>query len=175
MDLGAIFIILAVALLVGILITLPLMGRGADTQALVEKQAVKSAEINRSALLAERDRILTALAELDADNALGKVPEEGYPIQRQALVLAGVKILRELETVESAPTATQGEEADELEALIQARRLAAVEPAPEAAPAAHVAPRRNNGSQPQVSFCPKCGKELRRGDIFCAKCGAKLG
>ena len=66
MDLGAILLLLAVLLGVGFYLVAPLM-RGATPRAQDEAPEV-------SALLAERDRIIAALQELDFDFKLGKVP-----------------------------------------------------------------------------------------------------
>ncbi len=56
----------------------------------------------RSALLAERDRVLTALQDLDFDNALGKVPVEIYREQRGLLLQTGASVLRRLDEMNVA-------------------------------------------------------------------------
>ena len=49
------------------------------------------------ALLAERDRVVNALQELDFDFNLNKIPSEDYPVQRAALLQKGADILKKLD------------------------------------------------------------------------------
>jgi hypothetical protein len=125
-------------------------------------------EHQRSTLLAERDRLLTALQELEFDHNLGKVPEEDYPEQRAALVKSTAEVLRQLDT-NPVGSALAGEPATsqemtpqpvvadrELEALIAAYRRA----------------RPLDGKT--AGFCSKCGKPTARSDKFCSRCGAAL-
>ncbi len=127
---GSMFLILALALVVGLFITRPfLSGERADggSQALSEAQ---EREHLRSSLMAERDRVLTALQDLDFDYALGKVPAEDYPIQRGALMKTGADVLRRLDTLEiedgvaaGVPNAARTSRVeDRIEAAIAARR-----------------------------------------------------
>ncbi len=47
------------------------------------RQTQKGEKYNeRNSLLAERERLLSALSELDFDHSLGKIPAEDYPNQR---------------------------------------------------------------------------------------------
>ena len=66
MDIGSIFLILAILVLVVVYIAQPLLQRNAAS--------VSDEEQEYSALLAERDRILNILQELDFDHTLGKIP-----------------------------------------------------------------------------------------------------
>jgi hypothetical protein len=72
-------------------------------------------------LMAERDRVLNILKELDFDNSLGKIPVETYPSQRASLVQQGAEILRKIdqEAVVSLPA---GNYEDPVEAILSARR-----------------------------------------------------
>ena len=78
MDFGSFLLILGLLILVGLYISKPLLERTATI--------VSAEEQELSALQAERDRILTALQELDFDHTLGKIPEESYPNQRKMLL-----------------------------------------------------------------------------------------
>ena len=89
-------LILAVAVLVGLYISRPFASRHAATEKLI-RPAAEESEIHRSTLLAERDRVLTALQDLEFDFTLGKIPAEDYPIQRAELFKAGAEALRELD------------------------------------------------------------------------------
>lgn len=130
------------------------------------RPAESGADSTRSALLAERERILSALADLDFDNTLGKIPAEDYPIQRAELVAAGAEVLRKLDELDAAapkpgqaapkPAAAPRKPAadDDLERAISARRRA-----------------RERSS---AGFCAKCGTPLQRSDRFCPKCGTPV-
>src|SRR5690349_50087 len=97
---GSLFLILALALVVGLFIAQPFFknvsGSNADKESTV-RSAEEEREHQRSSLLAERDRVLNALQELDFDYALGKVPAEEYPLQRSALLKTGADVLRHLD------------------------------------------------------------------------------
>ena len=180
MDLGSIFLILSLLVLVGMFIGRPFIEHKAVS--------VTHEEQAHSALLAERDRIITALQELDFDHSMGKIPSEDYPGQRAYLLQRGASVLQNLdeyldqhagedslksstaglETTRagnqpaklrragngsiSAGVLTTEEAEDELEILIASRRRARQEKA--------------------AGFCPQCGGALQKSDLFCPKCGA---
>lgn len=199
MDIGSIFLILALLLLVGLFVSRPLFERKAV--------AVTREEHEHSFLMAERDRILTALQELDFDHSLGKIPEEDYPGQRSALLRRGADILRQLEQYEDKTSEADWE--SKIEAAIAARRRetgrqsgerraslrspAAMgndgrsnEPGSPAAVAqlnhgepdddleAQIAARRRSRREKAAGFCPQCGGVVQKSDQFCPKCGEKM-
>ncbi len=94
MDLSAIFFVLAVLILVGMYLYAPFITRG--------RRDPSQAEHEISSLMAERDRVINALQELDFDYKLGKVPAEDYPEQRTELLQKGAGILRKLDELEPA-------------------------------------------------------------------------
>jgi zinc-ribbon domain len=178
MDLGALFLLLALALLVGVIISRPLFFKGTEEPAV---SASLPAEHQRSTLLAERDRLLTALQELEFDHNLGKVPEEDYPEQRAGLVKSTAEVLRQLDTV-PAGSALAGEPAasqettpqpalaeDGFSSIIFQRKN---HEDLEALIAAHRRARPLDGKA--VGFCSKCGKPATRSDKFCSRCGTAL-
>ncbi len=110
MSIGSIFIILALLALTVLVLIQPLLGD--DTEAKSE------AEGQYAALLAERERALQALQELDFDHELGKIPPEDYPVLRKQLLKRGAEVLRKLDALEDKPSAP----GDDLEAMIAARR-----------------------------------------------------
>jgi hypothetical protein len=121
MDIGSIFLILGLLLLVALFVARPILERTAT--------AVTQEEHEVSALLAERDRVLNALQELDFDFALGKIPEADYPDQRAALLQQGANLLRQLDLrqanarqPEARPAPAAGEVEARIEAAIAARR-----------------------------------------------------
>ncbi len=185
MDLGALLLILTVIVLVSMFVSRPFF-RPQTLKTEAVKTSEPQNEHNRSALLAERDRIINSLQELDFDNALGKIPEEEYPAQRAELLQNGANILRQLDTYthESANQAAE----DRLEAAIAARRadLARRKAAPAATRSEKpvttdveierlVADRRKTHTAKPGGFCPKCGRQVQKADRFCPKCGVSLG
>ena len=135
-----------------------------------ERRRIRSVENNPelSSLLAERERLLTALQELDFDQSLGKIPAEDYPAQRAALLQKGAEVLRQLDALhpaeshpgrkkpnpESAPASAASLSDDDLEDLL--------------------ARRRTGKKDKTAGFCPRCGKPVLRSDVFCPSCGGKL-
>src|SRR5215203_3926099 len=91
MELTAIFFSLAVLILVGIYLYAPFMERRA--------RRVTEEEHELSALMAERDRVINSLQELDFDFKLGKIPEEDYPAQRTTLLQKGADLLRRIDAI----------------------------------------------------------------------------
>ena len=157
MDLVAILFLIALLLVITLYLVTPLLvnrsPRGPQ-----ETQAVSS-------LLAERERLLNALQELDFDFQLGKVPAEDYPVQRADLLQRGADILKQLDAlapsrppIRSQEAYASGERAgltdDEIESMLAARRKA------------------RNGNR--AGFCPRCGKPVLTTDQFCPTCGKSL-
>lgn len=191
MDLvAALLLSLAVALLVGLFISRPFSRGNASHDKLI-RPAAEESEMRRSALLAERDRVLNALQDLDFDHTLGKIPAEDYPAQRSELLHAGAEALRALDELGGVGAATSAEE--RLEAAVAARRADAVQAGagPVAAVVAQagvrrppaqveddiealVASRRRSRQEKAAGFCPKCGRPVARSDRFCSRCGATL-
>ncbi len=192
MDLGSLFLILALLLLVAAFIGRPLF----EKTRLAPETATpaQQADHERSALLAERDRLLNALQELDFDYALGKIPQEDYPAQRAALLQQGADVLRRLDAMQ--PETQSGDAEARLEAAIAARRAdAAVSAAgvlagngnghsngrkhsvavasPDDTLEALLANRRRERQGKAAGFCHKCGGPVQKTDRFCPKCGAK--
>ncbi len=92
MDIGSIFLLLALLVLISLFIARPLFDR--KTVAVTPEEDLKEHEL--STLMAERDRVLTALEELDFDNTLGKIPQKDYPGQRERLLRQGAETLADL-------------------------------------------------------------------------------
>jgi hypothetical protein len=173
MDIGSIFLILAVIVPVALYIAHPLMERKATE--------VTNEEHHYSALLAERDRILNALQELEFDHALGKIPDEEYPAQRTSLMRSGAEVLRQIDEYEGDAAEDIVEDAvnDRIEAAIVARKTSARLADPDDELEALIAQRRRSQKEEQQSktggFCPQCGNCVQQSDRFCPKCGHQLG
>jgi hypothetical protein len=168
MELTAIFFSLAVLIIVGIYLYAPFMERRA--------RRVTEEEHELSALMAERDRVINSLQELDFDFKLGKVPEEDYPRQRASLLQKGAEILKRIDMLAPQPVSTQDTEA-RLEKAIAARRadgaMAKVEVTDDDLEAM-ISSRRKGRTKKSAGFCPRCGKPVMVSDRFCPSCGKSL-
>jgi len=183
MDLGAILLLLALLLGVGLYLAAPLMGKP-TRHALQETQEVSS-------LMAERDRIINALQELDFDFKLGKIPEEDYPVQRAELLYIGAIVLKKLDDVKPDPSSTgtsTNEEKGQQSAQARLERAANARQADGSrkSPAdkskqitddeieSMLAARRKERKTKSAGFCPQCGKPILASDLFCTHCGKSL-
>ena len=168
MELTAIFVTLAILILVAIYLYAPFMERRA--------QRVTEEEHELSALMAERDRVINSLQELDFDYKLGKIPEGEYPAQRAGLLQKGADILRRIDSIAPQPTSAQDADA-RIEKAIAARRADAPTAQQEISDddlESMIAARRKGRKERSSGFCPKCGKPVMVSDRFCPSCGKSL-
>jgi hypothetical protein len=122
-----------------------------------------------TSLLAERERLLTTLQELDFDQALGKIPAEDYPAQRTTLLQKGADVLRQLDALTPVLTAQAGRKFQPIESASQS-----IAPLSDDDLEDLLAKRRNAHADMTAGFCPKCGKPVLRSDVFCPLCGRSL-
>lgn len=151
MDLGSIFLIVALLALVAAFLARPFF----EDQA----RGVSVAEHDLSALLAEREQLLDALLELDFDNTLGKIPENVYAEQREMLVGRSATVLSQLDELLPAGHTAAAKAEDPLEALIAQRR-------------AQRKPVAGQATTTKTAYCPACGEAVKADDKFCVACGA---
>ncbi len=174
MDLGAVLLLIALLLGVSLYLALPLIG-GRSRRAPEETQQTSS-------LMAERDRVINALQELDFDFKLGKIPEEDYPAQRAELLKKGADVLRKLDTLTQPPSPSgsgdEGPAAEaRLEKAVSARRAdsaARAEPLSDDEVESMLAARRKARKSRSAGFCPRCAKPILVADQFCPNCGKAL-
>jgi hypothetical protein len=168
MELTAIFFSLAVLILVGMFLYAPFMERRA--------RGVTEEEHELSALMAERDRVINSLQELDFDFKLGKIPEDDYPTQRAGLLQKGADILRRIDSLAPQTASAQDTEA-RLERAIAARRADAANTKPDVSDddlETMISSRRKGRTNKSAGFCPRCGKPVMVTDRFCPSCGKSL-
>jgi hypothetical protein len=168
MQLTALFFTLAILILVAIYLYAPFMERRA--------RRVTEEEHELSALMAERDRVINSLQELDFDFKLGKIPEEDYPTQRSSLLQKGADILRRIDSLAPQPASAQDADA-RIEKAIASRRADAAVARVEISDddvESMVAARRKARKEKSSGFCPKCGKPVMVSDRFCPSCGKSL-
>ena len=190
MDLGSLFLILALLILVGLFVSRPFLER----RGAISELSTAPQDKRRSTLLAERDRLLNAIQELDFDQALGKIPDEDYPSQREVLMIRGAQVLRQLDSLEfegsgddvesrlEAAVANRRVEStpleevqqDELASLSNNSGISASIVPPDDDLEILLARRRRERQEKASGFCPQCGGPVQRSDCFCPKCGAKM-
>ena len=113
MDLGTVFLLLILFGMVVFFVGRPFIESRRIREATAEEHELSS-------LLAERDRLITALQELDFDHTLGKIPAEDYPVMRADLLQRAAVALRKLDTFQAGAV---GQDAQErVEAAVAARR-----------------------------------------------------
>ena len=167
-SIGSIFLILAVLIGVALYLAQPYLER--------RTRRMTSETRETSALLAERDRVVNALQELDFDFKLNKIPAEDYPVQRAALLQSGAEILKQLDALHLIEGVSSAE--DRVEKAVAARRAdsasaqAIVRDDDEIE--AMIASRRSGRKEKSAGFCPRCGKPVLSSDRFCPSCGKSL-
>ena len=168
MELTAILVSLALLILVAVYLYAPFVQRRA--------RSVTEEEHELSALLAERDRVINSLQELDFDYKLGKIPEEDYPSQRANLLQKGANILRQIDSIAPQPSSVQDVDV-RIEQAIAARRADASGVKPGFSDddlESMISARRKSRKVRSSGFCPKCGKPVLVSDRFCPSCGKSL-
>ncbi|HEU0292678.1 MAG TPA: zinc ribbon domain-containing protein [Anaerolineales bacterium] len=165
MQLVSIFLALGIAVFVGLYLYAPFLERRA--------RRVTAEEHELSALLAERERTLSALQELDFDYRLGKVPEEEYPVQRANLLQKGADVLKRIDEL-TPQKARSHKDADIERAIASRRRKTAVASITDDDIESMIVQRRKGRKTKTAGFCPKCGKAVMVSDKFCPACGKVL-
>ena len=167
MDINALFFTLAILVFVGMYLYTPLVERRA--------RRVTEEEHELSTLMAEHDRVLNSLQELDFDFKLGKIPSEDYPSQRANLLQKGADILKKLD--ELTPDNTQLETETQIERAITERRAVitnAKRGLSDDDLESMIAARHRTRKEKSAGFCPKCGRPVLVSDRFCPACGKAL-
>jgi hypothetical protein len=198
MDFGAILLLLSLLILVGLFISRPFFER----KKVVVDYETDPYDHERSALLAERDRVLSAIKELDFDYAMRKITEDEYWDQRNLLMQDGANILRQLDTLQDSPPKADVDKPSDDTFVSQSAvssdgavsKTEELELAAASAPVSVFSPKTNSSShqdpddelevmlanrrrerqEKSVGFCPQCGGALRESDRFCPKCGASI-
>lgn len=152
MDLGSILVILALAIVAVGFIARPLFEQNGfiDTYQ----------GTGLSKLLAERERILTILQELDMDFTMGKIAENDYVDQRSMLVTRGATVLKNIDMQRAAKP-------DASEVLVDKEQL-------DLQIEAAIAQKRKPKAEATNNFCGQCGNGLYEGDHFCSVCGTPV-
>lgn len=176
MDLGSILLISGIAIFVIFLILRPLFEISADKKLITSSVPVNEMDQKRSILLAERDRVLRSLKEMEFDYSLGKIPQEDYPEQRAFLLRKGADIIKRLDELNGL--ATTDNLVERVEEAISEPSDTQIEVETTKGQStdvdALIAARRREKSDKPAGFCPQCGRAVTSADKFCARCGNTL-
>ena len=176
MDIGSIFLLLGLGIIVFLFIYQPFMDDRKHRLLITEALPAIEKEMHISASLAERDRVLRALQELEFDYHLGKIPEEDYPIQRQFLLKKGAEIIKTLDEIEGYTS--EVDPIQRIETVIDDSRVDGQKNNQKMEKdldiESLIAARKRTKEKKPDGFCPKCGKPISTEDKFCAKCGNTL-
>ena len=168
MQIAAILLTLGGIILVGLYLYAPFLER--------KSRQITQEEHELSSLLAERDRAINSLQELDFDFKLGKIPEGEYPEQRAELLQKGADILRQIDAFSTQADSSQDTES-RLEAAIAARRANGSSAGTELNDddiESMIIDRKRSRTDKSAGFCPSCGKPVMASDKFCPSCGNNL-
>lgn len=175
MEIGSVFLVLAVLIIAGMYLYAPFTARAGTMY------SNNNEEHELSALKAERDRVINSLQELDFDFKLGKIPADDYPEQRQTLLQKGAEILRQLDEMEAlSPNPSPKGRGESEETRIE--KAAAKKRADDSSETEvddkeieiMIKARRKQIKNKSAGFCPKCGKPVLVTDKFCPACGKAL-
>lgn len=169
MTIGSILLGSALLLLVGLYVAQPLL------------KPEKRRRIRRTrheALVTQKEAVLTEIKALEFDYETGKLLEDDYNRNREALVAEATLVLQELDELEEkrtpagpvpAPVQSAGVRDADIEAAIALRR---VRPSKEEMKPAVIAA--GSGKNGKTHFCPQCGRQVDPDDKFCVECGHQL-
>lgn len=151
MELGSLIIVLFIFLLSGIFILRPFLV-STETRG-------RSGTTIRDSLVADRERLLHAIEELDLELELKKISPEDHTRNRDILLAEAAKVLKELDNLPKTSANKRKkpahvQEDDNLEKLI--------------------ADRRKQLRGEMYVKCPHCGEAVDQGGQFCSHCGGAL-
>jgi hypothetical protein len=173
LDIGSILLIVSILILAALFVIRPFImeqvaSTGSDNLADEETRLL---DHRYSALLAEKERLLNTVHELEIDYGMGKVPEEDYPGQRAELLSAGARVLQELDEIEAQSQKNAPEILPEhpMVDLQEAEIINGMDGIEEM-----VVARKRLRDEKSAGFCPHCGKVIQKSDVYCPRCGSKV-
>jgi len=140
MPLGTYLLALALFLVLGLVIALPLFDR--------RRPAIKPMS-RRESLQHERQDIIRAIREIDFDHRTGKINDDDYKRVREEYVQRGAAVLRELNSLEEV----------NIDEVIETK-VAALRKTQDASDSKHCT-KCNAIVSDTDKFCPQCGHALK--------------
>lgn len=176
MDIGSIFLLLGIMVVVLLFIFQPFIDERKNKALITQALPSIEKEMHVSSMLAERDRVLRALQELDFDFSLGKIPDEDYPAQRQFLLQKGAEVIKKLDEISGDDQSS--DQLQRIEATLDGNKpvigLDIEKIEKDVDVESMISARKRAKESKPDGFCPKCGKPISKTDKFCSKCGNTL-
>lgn len=150
MTLSSLIIVLFIFFISALVITRPFLVKQAASG--------RSSSSLFDSLVAEQERLLSAIEELDLELELNKISPQEHSRSRDLLLAEAAGVLQELDKHQTgkarkaAPARAKAE--DDLERMIAQRRVEL-----------------KSGTS---ASCPKCGEPIKSTDKFCSHCGENL-
>ena len=151
MTMSSLFIVLLIFVLSGLFILRPFFVKS--------NISGRSSSSIYDSLIAERERLLSAIEELDLELELKKISEDEHSRNRDLLLAEAAEVIKKLDKhnktgKKKKHTPSPEESGDDLEKMI--------------------ATRRKELKKEKTRSCPSCGKGIQKGDQFCSHCGETL-
>jgi hypothetical protein len=160
MDIGSILLFIAILIFVALFISRPFLKHDAFI--------TTDEEVEYSALLAERDRIINALQELEFDHVLGKIPENIYPSQRSSMLEKGALVLKKIDEYQGSSVS------DDIDTRLEDGLALESKTIDDEEIEEMIAQRLRARKGKMSGFCSQCGTPYQQSDRFCSKCGQLL-
>ena len=151
MEFSSLLIVIFIFVLSGIFIMRPFL--------VDEKTPRKAGSSRNDSLMAEKERLLLAIEELDLELELEKISSEEHHRNRDILLAEAADVIKQLDKLQK-PSSTKKKTSkpkkadDDLERLIDERR--------------------QQLKNEKSLVCPACGKTVDKGAQFCSHCGEAL-
>jgi hypothetical protein len=155
MEIGSIFILLA--------ILLPVLAYLAQPIVTGQAMGVSRRERRLSTLEAERERLLSLIQEMDLDYSMGKIAREDYDAERSIKLAQAADVLRQVDALTGSKGAVPLGVADAVDGQLEAELEA------------RVAKMRQAQNGKALQFCATCGGQIFGSDRFCSECGSEVG
>ena len=168
MDTGSLLLITAIIILSIFIVSRPFYSVDPVGSANASHDG-RDPDYELSELMVEKERLLSALRDLDSDHDLGKVPDLVYHEQRGRLLREAALNLRSIDELENTAVSGGPQANFSVDPKVETglpQRWDEVED--------QIAERRRKRSEKSAGFCPHCGKVLQKSDYFCPACGAKV-
>ena len=151
MTFSSLIIVIFIFLLAGLIVIRPFLDQ--------DKRLKRDGSSRYDSLLAERERLYSAVEELDLNLELNKISAEEHTQSRKELLVEAAAVLKKIEehpfqARNPARESRPAEADDELERMIAERRQAL--------------------QAAREDRCPACGKGVSPADQFCSSCGEGL-
>ena len=151
MEFSSLLIVIFIFVLSGIFIMRPFL--------VDEKTSRRSGSSRIDSLMAEKERLLLAIEELDLELELEKISSGEHHRNRDILLAEAADVIKQLDKLQKPSsskkkTIPEPKADDDLERLINERR--------------------QQLKNEKTLKCPKCGNSVEKGAQFCSHCGESL-